>query len=150
MPTMMNMREEAGLSQLSLSKCCESLSVKMVRDIEAGTLPLTRKTVREIAVALEVTDSDVIRATGSDMRLMRESAEITDAEMKSRTPCMKSYPGLSQGELSNRCPSISRSMMSSIELGKRDPSPLMMRELAEALGVPPRDVLHAVMSAHGL
>ena len=127
------LREKAGLSQKDLSRMCDGMSIRYLDKVEKGSRSgLTQKKVKQLAIALGVDKGEIVHAAGSVLRTMREDA------------------GMSQEDISNLCDTMCRSMVGAIERGDRDPSPDMMRELAAALGVPPREVLDAVMSERGL
>ncbi len=126
MSKMTTIREAKGLSELGLSRSCRGVTVAMIRDIEAGHIvPLTHMAVTDLASTLDVSELDVIHATGSPMKIMR--AEI----------------GISQQELSDKS-GVSRSMIGAIESGSRVPSMNMVKMLALGLGVPTHRVLSAV------
>lgn len=125
------MRQAAGLSLAMLGKR-SGIPVETVKGIEAGKRNVTFNMLGQLSSALGVPEIDIVYATGSKIRIMRAES------------------GLTQQGMSDLCDSISRSMLSAIELGERDPSPEMMKEMAAAMGVAPREILHAVMSERGL
>lgn len=127
---MKKMRQAAGLSLAALGKS-SGIPVATVKGIEEGNRNVTFNMLGQLSSALSVPPIDIVYATGSRIRIMRAESDLT------------------QQEMSDLC-NISRSMLSAIELGERDPSPEMMKDMASALGVAPRDVLDAVMSERGL
>ncbi len=130
MSEMKKMRQAAGLSLAALAKK-SGIPVATVKGIELGKCNVTFNMLGQLSGAMEVPEIDIVYATGSKIRIMRADS------------------GLTQQGMSDMC-NISRSMLSAIELGERDPSPEMMKDMASALGVAPRDVLDAVMSERGL
>lgn len=65
---------------------------------------------------------DIIQAVGKNIRKLRIER------------------GMSQEELAHRA-NMDRPYLSQIELGKRNPTLLMLQEIASALGTHPRDLL---------
>ena len=125
---MKSLREASGLSQLQLSRKCNTLTVELLRELESGARAPGYNAIKQIAAAVGVSETEMIHATGSRLRVMREKT------------------GLSQQGLSDLCVGVSRSMVGAVEIGDRNPSSDVMKKIAAALGVPPKDVLDAVMA----